>query len=144
MKIKVTPGKVKNLLKSLGRVTVTDKILADDLTVDEISAIADLFEPWVPSENVALNDFRTYNGELYKCVQAHTTQTNWTPDITPALWTIKSAPGIVPEWVQPTGAQDAYNIDDLVTHNGKTWKSTIDANTTEPGTLIEHGYWVEV
>lgn len=29
-----------------------------------------------------------YEGKLYKCVQAHTTQADWTPDITPDLWTV--------------------------------------------------------
>ena len=29
-----------------------------------------------------------YDGKLYKCVQAHTTQADWTPDITPAMWTV--------------------------------------------------------
>ena len=38
-----------------------------------------------------------------------------------------------PEWVQPTGAHDAYNIGDKVTHNGKTWVSDVDNNVWEPG-----------
>lgn len=38
-----------------------------------------------------------------------------------------------PEWVQPTGAHDAYSIGDKVTHNGKTWESTIANNVWEPG-----------
>ena len=29
-----------------------------------------------------------YNDRLYKVVQAHTTQADWTPDITPAMWTV--------------------------------------------------------
>ena len=48
----------------------------------------------------------------------------------------------VPQWVAPTGAQDAYypNHDvtptfwPVVTHNGQTWQSTHDgANVWEPG-----------
>lgn len=38
-----------------------------------------------------------------------------------------------PEWVQPTGAHDAYAIDFIVTHNGHTWKSTVSTNVWEPG-----------
>ena len=37
------------------------------------------------------------------------------------------------EWVQPTGAHDAYNTGDRVTHNGSVWICTIDANVYEPG-----------
>lgn len=46
----------------------------------------------------------------------------------------------VPAWVQPTGAHDAYPLDAVVTHNGKTWKSTVASNVWEPGV---YG-WVEV
>lgn len=36
-------------------------------------------------------------------------------------------------WVQPVGAQDAYQIDDTVTHNGQTWISINADNVWEPG-----------
>jgi chitin-binding protein len=28
----------------------------------------------------------TYNGKLYKCIQGHTSEPNWTPTVVPALW----------------------------------------------------------
>lgn len=37
------------------------------------------------------------------------------------------------EWVQPTGAHDAYPMDWQVTHNDKTWQSLCSANVWEPG-----------
>jgi hypothetical protein len=37
------------------------------------------------------------------------------------------------QWVQPTGAHDAYSIGDQVTHDGSTWTSTHNANTWPPG-----------
>ena len=43
-------------------------------------------------------------------------------------------------WKQPEGAHDAYNKDDVVSHTGKLWKSTVDANVWEPGV---YG-WTEV
>jgi hypothetical protein len=137
MRINVTPGKVRALLQSLGRITVQDKILADELTPDEIKAIADLFETWKTGESVTIGMLRVYNGELYECLQAHTTQSDWTPDIVPALWKIKSAPGIIPAWIQPTGAQDAYNTGDQVTFEGHIWESNIDANTWSPSVYPE-------
>lgn len=36
------------------------------------------------------------------------------------------------EWVQPTGAQDAYNTGDRVTFEGAVYTSTIDANVWSP------------
>lgn len=37
-----------------------------------------------------------------------------------------------PEWVQPTGAHDAYNTGDKVSFNGKHYTSKIDGNTWSP------------
>lgn len=45
-----------------------------------------------------------------------------------------------PEWVQPTGAHDAYAQGAKVSHNGKKWTSDISANVYEPGV---YG-WTEV
>lgn len=132
MRINVTPGKVTALLESLGRITAGKMILADELTEEETKAIAGLFEPWIAGESVNIGTLRLYEDELYKCVQAHTTQSDWTPDITPALWVIKSAPGVIPEWVQPAGSHDAYNIGDKVTYGDHLWESKIDANVWSP------------
>lgn len=38
-----------------------------------------------------------------------------------------------PEWVQPTGAHDAYAQGAKVTHNGEKWISNTANNTWEPG-----------
>lgn len=47
--------------------------------------------------------------------------------------------GAVEAWVQPSGAHDAYQVGDVVTHGGRSWRSTVAANVWEPGV---HG-WVE-
>ena len=94
--------------------------------------VIDLFPLWKTNKAYDLNDRVQYSEVLYKCVQAHTSQDNWTPDQTPALWTSVSVEEW-PEWVQPTGAQDAYNTGDQVSHSDKHWISTIDANVWEPG-----------
>lgn len=44
-----------------------------------------------------------------------------------------------PQWVQPTGAIDAYSNGDRVTHQGIHYVSLIDANVTVPGVDIR--YW---
>lgn len=75
-----------------------------------------------------------YRGFLYKCVQGHTSQADWAPDITPALWTRVGDPGEEwPEWIQPTGAHNAYAKGDKVSHNDKHWISDVDGNVWEPG-----------
>jgi len=75
--------------------------------------------------------------KLYRCEQTHTTQADWTPDKVPALFTEVSLDEW-PEWVQPTGAQDAYNNGAKVSHNEVHWISDYDANTWEPGVFGWH------
>ena len=67
-------------------------------------------------------------------MQEHTSQEDWTPDITPALWTRIGDPAEEwPEWSQPIGAQDAYMAGDKVTYDGRHWVSTVDNNVWIPG-----------
>lgn len=98
---------------------------------DALEAV-EMFPHWSVEKSYALNDRVQYNNVLYKCVQAHTSQSDWTPDITPALWKRVSIEEY-PEWIQPTGVQDAYNKGDKVSHNEAHWISDVDANVWEPG-----------
>jgi chitinase len=41
---------------------------------------------WAPGVAYAVGDTVTYNGVVYKCIQAHTSQTGWEPPNVPALW----------------------------------------------------------
>ena len=111
------------------------------LTADDQTALTgiELYPTWAVGIAVAKDSRYQYNGKLYKCVQAHTTQSDWQPDVTPALW-VKVSLDEWPEWVQPTGSHDAYAKGDKVTHNSKKWTSDVDANTWEPGV---YG-WTEV
>ena len=75
----------------------------------------------------------TYNGQYYRCIQSHKSQSDWTPDTAVSLWVSTSSPTEEwPEWKQPTGAHDAYAKGDKVSHNDKHWISDIDANVYEP------------
>ena len=103
------------------------------VTLDDETALTgvELFPAWVVGKAYAVSDRAQYNGILYKCVQAHTSQADWAPDATPALWVVVSIDEY-PEWVQPTGAHDAYNTGDKVSYNGKHYVCTINANTYAP------------
>ena len=100
----------------------------DDAAALSVMAI---YPAWAVGEAYAVGDRRRYGANLYKCVQAHTSQADWTPDAVPALW-VKVSVEEWPEWVQPTGAHDAYNTGDKVTYNGKRYISLIDANVYSP------------
>ena len=189
------------------RAVIEDSVAALD---DETAVtVPSLFTPWKPGEAVNVGDRRYYATRLYKVVQAHTTQADWIPDITPALWAVLGDPSeagtledpitaargmeyeygkyyfdpedgktylcerigeaeggkiilqylpheligqyfsaaesgeteepaepdtgdTYPEWVQPTGAHDAYNTGDIVMYNGTAYRSLIDGNVWAP------------
>lgn len=105
--------------------------LADD---DALEAV-ELFPGWRADTNYDADERIRYGEKLYRCVQAHTSQADWTPDATPALWTEVAKPGEIPVWKQPTGAQDAYNRGDKVWYpekNTTVYESTIDNNVWSP------------
>jgi len=108
-----------------------DEVL-DILTDEQAEQVPDAFREWKPDTDYKLGDRRRYESLLYKCVQAHTSQVGWEPPNAPSLWS-RIGEGDIPEWVQPTGAHDAYAKGDKVRHVGKVWRSEIDANVYEPG-----------
>ena len=111
-------------------------VLAESGTIDEVTATEHLsvFSPWEPDVEYVVGNLRTYGDKLYKCIQAHRSQADWTPEAAVSLWAKAGDPAEEwPEWSQPIGAADAYMAGDKVSHNGKHWISTADNNVWEPG-----------
>ena len=90
-----------------------------------------IYPAWETDVAYAIGQRVRYGDKLYKCVQAHTSQGDWMPSATPALW-VRVSIEEWPEWVQPTGAHDAYAKGDKVTYKGKQYISLIDGNTYSP------------
>ena len=122
---------------------ITFVSLAEKGDIDDVTATehADLFEAWVTDKDYTAQKIVSRPSGLYKCVQAHRSQADWTPEATPALWTKIGDPSEeYPEWSQPLGAHDAYPLSAKVSHNGKKWVSDVASNVWEPGV---YG-WTEV
>ena len=101
---------------------------------DALEAV-ELFPAWAADTDYTADERIRYDGKLYRVVQTHTSQSDWTPDKTPALYTEVALPGEIPVWKQPTGAQDAYNRGDKVhypTADDEVYESLIDANVYSP------------
>jgi len=101
---------------------------------DALEAV-ELFPAWQTDHDYTVGGRVRYGDKLYRVVQAHTSQDNWTPDQTQALWTEVAAPGEIPVWRQPTGAQDAYQKGDKVHYpdaDSAVYESLIDNNTWSP------------
>lgn len=103
--------------------------------------IPSVFPLWDSTATYQTGDRVQYGDLLYKCLQSHTAQADWTPAAAVSLWVRIDDPAEEwPEWRQPQGAHDAYALGAKVSHNGKHWTSDVAANVWEPGV---YG-WTEV
>ena len=115
------------------------QMFAQSLEDEKAMEVAYMYDPWEIGKSYNVGEYVTYlvNGvgdpQLYKVVQAHTSQADWRPDITPALYVaIGLDENGYPVWSQPTGAHDAYNTGDIVDYNGTLYESLIDGNVYSP------------
>lgn len=101
----------------------------DEKIVDNKAAF-----PWWNGNGVTYitNNILRYNDSVYRVLQNHTSQADWTPDVAVSLY-VEISVEEFPQWVQPTGAQDAYKKGDKVTYDNKHWISTADNNVWQPG-----------
>lgn len=118
--------------KSAGQITTRGLITSDTISADEVAELVALYPGWTVGVGYFVGDLIAYQDGLYQCIQAHTSQADWAPDIVPALWLSKTPAGVIPEWVRPTGAHDAYQAGDKVLYNGQVYESVIDGNTWSP------------
>lgn len=117
-------------------------VLSKDLNKEQKNNILNQYKPYQVGTTYKENDKFTYKGKVYEVIQAHTSQTTWLPDSTPALYKeylnveIQNADGstteVVAEFRQPTGAHDSYKKDDKVLFNGKIYRSLLDNNAYSP------------
>jgi hypothetical protein len=115
------------------------QMFAASLDDEKAMEVATIYDPWAVGKSYAVGEFVIYgensvgDPQLYKVVQAHTSQEVWTPALTPSLYV---AIGLdkdgYPIWSQPTGAHDAYNKGDIVDYNGALYESLIDGNVYAP------------
>ena len=115
------------------------QMFAASLDDEKAMEVATVYDLWEVGKAYAVGEFVTYgtnsvgDPQLYKVVQAHTSQADWTPDVVPSLF---AAVGLdergYPVWSQPTGAHDAYNKGDIVDYNGTLYQSLTDGNIYPP------------
>ncbi len=109
--------------------------MSADLSDSEAYTAPELFPMWTPKEPMTYEkgDRVQSQGILYKCLQSHTSQSDWPPETAVSLWVRVDDPSIeFPEWRQPQGSHDAYSKGDKVSHNGKHYISTVDNNVWSP------------
>lgn len=108
--------------------------LRNSATDEQALKASALYPKWKVGTDYQKDERVLYNDILYKVLTGHTSQADWTPDAAPSLFAKVLIPdkNVIPEWEQPEST-NPYGKGDKVTHNGKTWQSTIDSNVWEPG-----------
>ena len=108
--------------------------LRNSATDEQAQKASALYPKWKVGTAYQKDERVLYNDILYKVLTDHTSQVDWTPDAVPSLFAKVLIPdkNVIPEWEQPEST-NPYGKGDKVTHNGKTWQSTIDSNVWEPG-----------
>ena len=104
-----------------------------------------LYPEWKVDVDYTVGQRVLYNSVLYKVLQAHTSQADWTPDVSHSLFAQILIPdeNVIPEWVQPDST-NPYMKGNKVTHNGITYESLIDNNVWEPGVIGTESLWIVV
>ena len=106
---------------------------AASLTDEDALEAVNLFANWQPDKAYIKDERVSYEGILYKCLQAHTSQDNWTPTAAPSLWAKVLIPdaNVIPDWEQPDST-NAYMKGDKVMFEGQVYESAIDNNVWSP------------
>ena len=112
---------------------------ATTLPEEKALVVSSIFDEWAVNVKYVTGDCVAYgvnavgDPQLYQVLQDHTSAAQWTPDTATSLYKkVGIDPSGIPLWVQPLGATDAYNIGDIVSYNGKLYKSIINANVWAP------------
>lgn len=74
--------KKQDIYSFINAVKIAREKLPDDIALETI----DLYPSWAPNKELKINDRIKFNNHLYKVIQAHTTQSDWQPDIALTLF----------------------------------------------------------
>lgn len=115
------------------------QMLAQGLTDEQALEVTTLYPKYKIGTIYKEGEFFTYgensvgDPQLYKVVQEHTSQEDWTPDTATSLYVaIGLNDNGYPIWSRPTGSHDAYEIGEIVDFEGKLYKSLINGNVYSP------------
>ena len=98
---------------------------AVSLSDGEAATVPELITAWAYPVKCNEGERRSYSGKVYKCRQAHTSQADWTPDKTPALWAVIDAEhaGTQDDPIPASrGMEYEYGKYYLDSEDGKTYK----------------------
>lgn len=122
-------------IKRLLQLLTASLITSETITQQQINDLAVISDFWAVGKAYKMGDVFDYHGQLFKVVQAHTSQADWLPDGVPALYKKAVPADVIPVFVQPTGAHDVYMMGDKVHYpnaDSPVYESLIDNNSWSP------------
>lgn len=125
--LEIKPEEAKDFRSKVDTLLVA---LTDEQAIENII----LFPTWSIGINYKVNDRIRYDGILYRVLQDHTSQEDWSPSVAVSLFARilnETEDGSVPEWVQPESTE-GYMIGDHVMYEGIEYESLIDNNVWSP------------
>lgn len=138
-------SRLDNIVKELEKGIKTafeTLVLSKDLSKEQKDNILNQYKPYQVGKTYKENEKFTYKGKVYQAKHEHVSKTTWLPDSTPGMYIEylnveiqnqdSSTTDVVKEFIQPTGADDAYNKGNKVLFKGKIYRSKINTNTFSP------------
>ena len=141
--------KATRMMLAGGNVTAAQneyQVALMSISDDAALKMPDYFPTWDGNgHSYAAGDRVVYNDVLYKVLQDHTSQSDWTPDAAPSLFArvLTSTTGEPLPWEQPDST-NPYMTGDRVTYNGKVYESTQDNNVWAPDAYPQGWKEIEV
>ncbi|WP_304747923.1 carbohydrate-binding protein [Dubosiella newyorkensis] len=109
------------------------KTVLDSATDDQALEMRPLYPEWQTGIEYTKGTFLQYDSILYRVLQDHKSQADWTPDKAVSLYVNVADPqDAYPPFKKPTGAHDAYSKGYGITFEEKHYRSKIDGNVYSP------------
>lgn len=141
LKKEATPESKTELTEAAIKVA---EMQAQTLPDEQAIEVQVLYPEWSGDGVEYKKDYKVnYNEVLYKVLQDHTSQADWTPTEAPSLFAkVLTESGTIKEWEQPEST-NPYMKGDKVSHDEKIWESLVDNNVWEPGAQGTEALWKE-
>ena len=90
--------------------------------------------------------FTDDDGTLYTVLQDHTSQSDWTPQNSPSLYqkVLVEEEGQIIEWSPLPAGSSGFSKGQIVTKDGRTYRSLVDHNVWEPGAVGTETVWEDI
>lgn len=141
VEIELTPEQATEVALAFLNIDLEKEV--QTLSDEEALEVKVLYPEWLENVKYSVGYKVRYANVLYKVLTEHTSQSTWTPDVSPSLFAkvIVGEGGEILDWVQPDST-NPYMKGDKVRFEGKVYVSVIDNNVWSPSAYPQG--WEEI